>query len=150
MTEWTHATWNLFHCIPEKIKKEEFNHLRNELIHYIKGICNRLPCPECAHHAGIFMNNVNTHNIKNSEDLKKVMFVFHNNVNKKTKKKIQEEEVLEQYKNMKLHKVLNDFFTTFNNSAKGNFTFMSENYNRKIFTDGFLVFMKNNFHKFNN
>ena len=22
MTEWTHATWNLFHCIPEKIKKD--------------------------------------------------------------------------------------------------------------------------------
>lgn len=150
MTEWTHATWNLFHCIPEKIKKEEFNHLRNELIHYIKGICNRLPCPECAHHASIFMNNVNTHNIRNPEDLKKVMFVFHNNVNKRTKKKPHEDEILEQYKSMKLHNVLNDFFATFNSSSKGNFTFMSENHNRKIFTDTFLVFMRKNFHRFDN
>jgi translation elongation factor EF-4 len=150
MTEWTHATWNLFHCIPEKIKKDDFNHMKNEIIHYIKGICNRLPCPECAHHASIYMNNINANNIREPEHLKKVMFVFHNIVNKKTKKKTYEEEVLEKYKNMKLHKVLNDFFATFNSSSKGNFTFMSENYNRKIFTDTFLVFMRNNFNRFNN
>jgi len=78
------------------------------------------------------------------------MFVFHNNVNKKTKKKEHEEDVLEQYKSMKLHNVLNEFFTTFNSSSKGNFTFMSENHNRKIFTDSFIVFMRNNFNRFNN
>jgi hypothetical protein len=150
MTEWTHATWNLFHCIPEKIKEEEFVHLRNDIIHYIKGICNRLPCPECAVHAGIFMNNVNTNNIRTSEELKKVMFIFHNNVNKKTKKQIQNEGVLEQYKNLKFHTVLNEFFSTFNSSTKGNFTFMSENFNRKIFTDTLIVFMKKNIHRFNN
>jgi translation elongation factor EF-4 len=150
MTEWTHATWNLFHCIPEKIKKEDFNYMKSEIIHYIKGICNRLPCPECAHHASMYMNNINPNNIKTSEDLKNIIFVFHNSVNKKTKKKIYDQDVLQQYKSMKLHKVLNEFFETFNSSSKGNFTFMSENYNRKIFTDTFLVFMRNNFNRFNN
>jgi hypothetical protein len=150
MTEWTHATWNLFHCIPEKIKKEDFNCMKSEIIHYIKGICNRLPCPECAHHASMYMNNINPNNIKTPEDLKNIIFVFHNSVNKKTKKKIYDQDVLQQYKSMKLHKVLNDFFETFNSSSKGNFTFMSENYNRKIFTDTFLVFMRNNFNRFNN
>jgi hypothetical protein len=150
MTEWTHATWNLFHSIPEKIKKEEFEHLRDDIIHFIKGICNRLPCPECAVHAGIFMNNVNTNNIRSPEELKKVMFIFHNNVNKKTKKPIQNEDVLEKYKHMKFHNVLNNFFGTFTNSTKGNFTFMSENYNRKVFLDTFIVFIQKNINRFNN
>ena len=96
------------------------------------------------------MNNISASNIRTPEDLRRLMFTFHNNVNKKTKKKIQEERVLEQYQNMKLHNVLNDFFATFNSSSKGNFTFMSENHNRKIFTDTFIVFMRNNFHRFNN
>ena len=150
MTEWTHATWSLFHTIPEKIKEEEFEHIRNQLLNYMKGICMRLPCPECTYHASLFINGVNFGNVKTKNDLRQVFFIFHNNVNKRLNKKIYNDDVLEQYKNLKFHNVLNDFFVTFNSSSKGNFTFMSENHNRKIFLDDLLVFMRKHISRFNN
>lgn len=150
MTEWTHATWNLLHCLPEKIKQEEFPHMKNDLIHYIKGICFRLPCPECAHHASMFMNNIKISNVNTPDDLKNIIFIFHNNVNKRTKKKIFEKSVLIQYKSLKFNEVINKFIDAFINSTRGNFQFMSESYNRKQFTNTFIVYMKQNIHRFNN
>jgi hypothetical protein len=150
MTEWTHATWTLFHSIPAKIKESEFEHIRGELLNYIKGICMRLPCPECSYHASIFINTVNFSNIRTPNDLKQVFYIFHNNVNTKLKKKTFDLEVLDQYKDLKFHTVLNNFFRTFNSTTKGNFTFMSENHNRKIFLDQLLVFMRRNLSRFDN
>jgi len=150
MTEWTNNTWNLFHTMAEKVKENEFNNIRGKLFYYIKGICSKLPCPDCSHHATIFMANVRFENIQNKDDLKNLFFIFHNNVNKRINKPVCKKNVLEQYKNKKFHLVLNDFFQTFTTSTKGNFTFMSENYNRKIFIDDFLSFMKNNINRFDN
>ena len=149
-TEWMHDTWNLLHCIPIKIKKNEFFTIKETLFENLKRICSKLPCPDCAHHASIYISNVNFNNIKTKEDLEDVFFTFHNNVNKKLKKKINDKKVLDKYSNMKFNEVLNSFFGSFNISTKGNFIFMAENHNRELFLKELLIFFKSNISKFNN
>ena len=46
-------------------------------------ICNNLPCPDCTNHATAYMNRLNFDNIQTKEQLKLMLFQFHNNVNSK-------------------------------------------------------------------
>lgn len=81
--KWGQPIWFLFHTLSEKVKKESFLVIRNELLTNIYAICNNLPCPTCSTHAIEFLNGVNFNTIRTKEDLKELFFNFHNQVNKK-------------------------------------------------------------------
>jgi hypothetical protein len=83
--KWGEPTWFLFHTIAEKIKPDEFHHIRVELLNIISIICNNLPCPDCANHASEYMNKINKNAIRSKQDLKLMLFQFHNVVNQKKK-----------------------------------------------------------------
>ena len=78
---WGPPTWFLFHALAYKIKDEEFDNLREELIDIIILICNNLPCPICANHASLYMKNFNFNTIKTKKDLQDMLYNFHNSVN---------------------------------------------------------------------
>jgi hypothetical protein len=78
---WGPAIWLFFHTAAEKLKPEYFATTGKQLISHIITICSNLPCPECAMHASKYMEQININNIQSKEDLIKLLFVFHNQVN---------------------------------------------------------------------
>lgn len=81
--KWGEPTWLLFHTLAEKVKPEKFAMIRTELLNTIYTICTTLPCPECAKHATKYMNSINFNAVQTKEQLKDVLFTFHNEVNKR-------------------------------------------------------------------
>ena len=79
--KWGEPTWFLFHTLAEKIKQEYFNEYKHELFEIIKTICNTLPCPNCANHATEYMKKIYFQNIRYKEDLQRMLWAFHNEVN---------------------------------------------------------------------
>ena len=81
---WGPPTWFLFHTLAHKIKDEYFSKIKTELLTNIVTICRNLPCPKCAEHATEYMNKINMGAIKTKDDLKNMLFKFHNDVNART------------------------------------------------------------------
>ena len=116
---WGPAIWYFFHSIAEKIIDNRFYSIREELITYIKDICANLPCPECSNHATMYMRNIDNSKIRTPEDLRQMLFVFHNSVNQRLgKPQYSYVECREKYKNVNLNNVLIYFFKYFEDSHK--------------------------------
>lgn len=81
--KWGEPTWFLFHTIAQKIKDEHFGSMRLSILNIISLICNNLPCPDCANHASEYMKKLNPNSIRTKEDLKLMLFQFHNVVNQR-------------------------------------------------------------------
>ena len=81
--KWGEPTWFLFHTLAEKVKPEYFSLVKTELLNNIYAICKNLPCPNCASHATQYLNGINFNTIRTKEDLKIMLFTFHNAVNEK-------------------------------------------------------------------
>lgn len=81
--KWGQPIWFFFHTLAEKIKEESFKKIRAELLNIIYTVCVNLPCPTCASHATEYMNNINFNTIQTKEQLKEMLYVFHNSVNKR-------------------------------------------------------------------
>jgi len=79
--KWGEPTWYLFHTLAEKVKEEHFQEIRKELLDVIYTICVNLPCPTCAVHAAQHMNGINFNTIQTKQQLKDMLFSFHNTVN---------------------------------------------------------------------
>jgi len=79
---WGRATWLFLHTLADKVKQNEFSSIRQKLLDFIVQICSLLPCPICKNHAENYIRNVNFNTIKNKQDLKFMLYTFHNSVNK--------------------------------------------------------------------
>lgn len=112
--KWGAPTWSLFHCIPEKITQENFIKNKDSIIRLIVTICNNLPCPTCSDHAKQYMNKVNFTAIKTPDDLKKMLFAFHNSVNeRKGYARFPYDSLDEKYDNLDFNQVVNAFMFHF-------------------------------------
>ena len=80
---WGKPTWYFFHTMAEKIKPEEFSVIRTDLLEIIYAICTNLPCPDCANHAKTYLDKINFNTIQTRDDLKMMLFTFHNFVNQR-------------------------------------------------------------------
>lgn len=78
---WGEPFWNLFHMMAEKVKESEFPKIRVELLNLIYTICTNLPCPDCTQHATHYLNGINFNAIHTKEQLKTMLYEFHNAVN---------------------------------------------------------------------
>lgn len=81
--KWGEPTWFFFHTLAEKVKEESFKKIRVELLNIIYTVCVNLPCPTCASHATEYMNNINFNTIQTKDQLKEMLYIFHNSVNKR-------------------------------------------------------------------
>ena len=108
--KWGWPTWKFFHVIAHKIKPEYFKQVRKELLDTIYSICTTLPCPVCAQHATQYMNAMNFNNIQTKEDLKDMLFAFHNSVNaRKNYKPMDKSELDATYANYNTFAVAREF-----------------------------------------
>ena len=73
---WGTVTWLFFHTIAEKIKENEFNNKKEQILNIIRYLLESLPCPLCKNHAmrTIVRNPLNK--IQSKEHLKLYFFNF--------------------------------------------------------------------------
>jgi hypothetical protein len=132
---WGPPTWIFIHTLAEKIKDDSFPIIGQHVIASIIQICNNLPCPECAQHAKEFWSKVNISTIKTKMDLVKVLFVFHNTVNKRKGLRPFKYDSLKYYQTRNVIETYNAFSRSFN--TKGNMNLISESFHRNLFLRSF-------------
>ena len=146
---WGKYTWILFHTLAEKIKDEEFENEKDNLISYIRRLCGVLPCSDCTMHATHMLNHYKYNHIKTKNDFKKFLFEFHNLVNNRKEYKNQDIKVLEQYDKAILYRILHVWNRTFIVSGM-NSRLLTDSMHRNKVKQDFLNYMQSNLHKFNN
>lgn len=146
---WGPCTWYLFHTLAEKIKDEEFDSMKSEIINITKTICNNLPCPSCQEHAKKKMSSLNINAIKTKDDLKYIYFDFHNSVNKRKKKPLFTlEELNNKYRTSKTENIIRFFIQTWSHQYN-NPTLMTQGFQRSLFLNTFISWIKTHGFKFN-
>jgi hypothetical protein len=111
---WGQPIWFLFHTLAEKIKPEFFPTIIKELLNNIYIICTNLPCPLCATHAKEYMDKINFNSIRTKDDLKKMLFDFHNVVNSRKGYPIfTKQELDDKYLNANTIKIIQNFMVHF-------------------------------------
>jgi hypothetical protein len=143
---WGPPTWVLFHTLIEKLSDEGYSKIGLALFGYIRRICNNLPCPDCAQHATAFLSKVNISTLKTKTDLKNMMYIFHNVVNKRKNKPMYNVNDVEKYKNNNLVEKYNAFIATF--KTKGNMKLLADSLQRKFLINDFKKWILVNFHYF--
>lgn len=109
---WGPATWTFFHVLVEKLANDN---LVKPIIQLIKQICSCLPCPICRTHSTFILHNYSMyHTINTKEDLKRFIWEFHNQVNKKLGKPQYNFIDLTKYTNYNLMQILNIWLKYFN------------------------------------
>lgn len=116
---WGPPIWYFFHTIAHKIKESSYLSLKNDILMHIVQVCNNLPCPSCSKHASQYLESIDMKKINSKQDLKLMLFQFHNVVNKRLGK--QEFSIIEldkKYENANFNKILATFFHFFEDKHK--------------------------------
>ena len=129
--KWGEPTWFLFHTLVEKVKPERFSIIRAELLNVIYTICTTLPCPDCAKHATKYMNGINFNAIQTKEQLKDMLFTFHNEVNKRKNFPIFQRSLLdEKYSAANTVLIIQNFMVHYEDKHAG-FRMIADDFHRK-------------------
>lgn len=110
---WGTPTWYLFHSIAAKI--DPIFHKENPHIiwNFIKQTCSVLPCPYCRYHAVNYIKKISVEQINLKEKLIKVLFDFHNSVNKRNNKTLFKQIELEKYNSANIDSIFKLFESKF-------------------------------------
>jgi hypothetical protein len=116
---WGEPTWFFLHAIAEKVKNESFVIVRFELLKHIYNVCTNLPCPYCSAHAKIYLNSINFNTISTKEELKYMLFAFHNAVNARKHNPVFPIEDLDtKYSKANTRNIFKHFITHFNDTYR--------------------------------
>jgi hypothetical protein len=146
--KWGEPFWNLFHVLAEKIREEEFHHVRQGLLNLIYSICSNLPCPDCTNHAVHYLNGVNFNAIQTKAQLRDMLYNFHNAVNiRKGYPLYPKDQVESKYSKGNLHVIIQQFWQHF--LAKTyNFRLISDDLARKRLSNSIQKWFDHNIHYF--
>jgi len=139
---WGPPTWILFHTLIEKMTDDGFNVVGLALFGYIRRICNNLPCPDCANHATTFLSKVNVQNLKTKKDLRDMMYIFHNVVNKRKNKPMHNVNELVSYKSNNTIVCYNKFISVY--KTTGNMKLLADSFQRKLLIADFKKWLLTN------
>jgi hypothetical protein len=116
---WGEPTWFFLHTIAEKVKPESFAIVRSDLLKNIYNVCTNLPCPYCAKHAKTHLDSINFSRISSKEELKMMLYTFHNVVNAKKNYPIFPREELDtKYSLANTGKIFTHFIIHFNDTYR--------------------------------
>jgi hypothetical protein len=128
---WGPPIWTFFHVLAEKINEEQFHLIFPILFGFIRRICRILPCPECSEHATIFLSKVNPSGVRNKDDFRNIMCIFHNVVNRrKQKPAFDAAKLKERYGGIGPIIAYNGFAGAFN--TKGNMKLLADTFQRNL------------------
>jgi hypothetical protein len=112
--KWGKPTWYFLHTLAEKVNENKFPEIRKELLEIIYSICTNLPCPDCSNHAKAYLDKINFNTIQTKNDLKNMLFVFHNTVNtRKSYPIFTLDELNSKYLLANTSNIFNAFFTQY-------------------------------------
>jgi hypothetical protein len=109
--KWGAPTWTFLHTMAEMINEEYFPTIRNEMFAVIVQICTNLPCPICSNHAREYLSKINVGSIQTKQDMKHMLFVFHNTVNARKSFETFPVSGLDKYKTGDFKAIANNFMT---------------------------------------
>jgi len=133
---WGAPTWFLLHTLAEKVKDEHFERIKIDLFRTIYTICTNLPCPDCSNHAKQYLDTINFALIKTKQDLKNLLFVFHNSVNQRKGQPIYSNEDFEnKYQNAVTVNIINNFLYYFSDKSRSPKLMASDLYRTRIITN---------------
>lgn len=141
---WGKPTWFLFHTLAEKVIESHFLDVRLQLLDVIYSICVNLPCPKCAEHAKEHLNGVNFNTIRTKDDLKMLLFDFHNLVNARKGYDIFNYEDLKKYEFAITKNVIQNFLIEYNKKSK-NIRFIADDLHRDRIASSLRKWFSENF-----
>jgi flavodoxin len=146
-SHWGPPTWKFLHTLAEKIKEDSFTVIKPQLIQFLINICKNLPCPSCSQHATSLITRANFNNVKTKQDLKNVLYMMHNAVNRQKNKPIYNYELLDAtYSKNKFVNTYNHFINVF--KTKGNMALMSDSLHRQLLTNQLKTWLQKNLNHF--
>ena len=101
---WAIPCWFFFHGMAEKISKSYYEENYEGVFDLIVLICKNLPCPYCREHATYYLKNKYAKDVNTKPKLKKFLYTFHNDVNKRIGHHVFDEDILLKYKNINIEK----------------------------------------------
>ena len=141
--EWGQALWKFFHILPGKINEPSCSpETIRTIFLYIKNICRVLPCPICSQHATEYLSKINDNKCITKKNLKDILYVFHNNVNKRNNTKLYAYQNLNEYDKYNIIQVYNNMISKL--IHVNNFASMSDNLTRKHLLLNFKSFLLTN------
>uniref|UniRef100_A0A6C0B7M2 thiol oxidase n=1 Tax=viral metagenome TaxID=1070528 RepID=A0A6C0B7M2_9ZZZZ len=118
---WGEPIWFLFHTLAQKVKEDSFPLIKDDLLNNIYSICSYLPCPACANHAIEYLNKINFNTIRTKDDLISMLYLFHNEVNKRKNVALFDFSYLKKkYSSAITINILKNFMQTFEKRSKSN------------------------------
>lgn len=127
--KWAGPTWLILHTLAEKVDENGFIEIRVEFLNIVYTICTLLPCPLCASHAKKYLDGINFNTINSKEDLKYLLFEFHNSVSKEKKLPLYDYDNIDVYKTANTINVIQNFMTHFSKKS-GNIRLLSDDLHR--------------------
>lgn len=97
---WGPPTWEFIHNLADKIDDSKFEKAIVGIWNSLLIIIKNLPCKYCSQHAYGLLKKVNVKTIYNKTILKNLLYRFHNVVNRKLNKKMQDSEIIKKYDNI--------------------------------------------------
>lgn len=130
---WGEPVWLFLHTICHKIKEDDFNSVRTELLQMIYNVCAILPCPDCASHALTYLNKINFNALQTKQQLIDAIYVFHNNVNQRKHFQIFPYENLnDKYSKAITINVINNFLYVIQDKSSSKKMIANELYRKRI------------------
>lgn len=131
---WGAPTWFLLHTLAEKVSIDTFDQVRVGLLNMMYSICINLPCPTCATHAKDYLDKTNFNRLQTKDQLKQMLFEFHNTVNgRKGYPMFAMEELGSKYERAILINVVNNFIAVFSSKTK-NIRLLADDLKRSMIT----------------
>ena len=129
--KWGAPTWTFLHTLVEQFKDTSFRAMRQDLFRIIFTICTNLPCPICSKHAQEYLGKININSIQTKQDMVHMLFVFHNEVNKRKSVAQFPIDGLEKYKSGNYKAITNNFIVFFQEKTKNIHLIADEMYRQR-------------------
>jgi len=129
--KWGAPTWTFLHTLVEQFKDTSFRAMRQDLFRIIFTICTNLPCPICSKHAEEYLGKININSIQTKQDMIHMLFVFHNEVNKRKNVAPFPIDGLNKYKSGNYKAITNNFIVFFQEKTKNIHLIADEMYRQR-------------------
>ena len=147
--KWGPAIWYALHTLAEKVKDDSFSKIREPLLKWIYTICTNLPCPDCSMHAKTYLDAINFNTIQSKQDLKRMIFDFHNSVNyRKGYPQFAYEDLDTKYSTAVTKNILQNFVSFFEDRNHRSVKLIATDLHRALICNEFKKWMNENIQYF--
>jgi hypothetical protein len=132
--KWGAPTWTFLHTLVEQFNDSSFRAMRQDLFRIVFTICTNLPCPICSKHAHEYLSKININSIQTKQDMIHMLFLFHNEVNKRKSVAQFPIDGLEKYKTGNYKAIANNFVAHFQEKTRNIHLIADEMYRQRNIT----------------